>query len=114
MKSASDLNVPIHGIGLLYQQGYFRQVLAEDGVLVVGNLEELFLRAGAEYPHEVWLATAKDADHEAIVYAVRGFSIEAPQQREDESRQVHRVSPGAGNGAGHRCRQGSGSRTRRG
>jgi starch phosphorylase len=31
MKSASDLNVPIYGVGLLYQQGYFRQVLAEDG-----------------------------------------------------------------------------------
>jgi len=31
MKSASDLNVPVVGIGLLYQQGYFRQVLAEDG-----------------------------------------------------------------------------------
>jgi len=31
MKSASDLNVPIFGIGLLYQQGYFRQVLAGDG-----------------------------------------------------------------------------------
>ncbi len=31
LKSASDLNVPIVGIGLLYQQGYFRQVLAENG-----------------------------------------------------------------------------------
>ena len=31
LKSASDLNVPVIGIGLLYQQGYFRQVLAEDG-----------------------------------------------------------------------------------
>ncbi len=31
LKSASDLNVPIVGIGLLYQQGYFRQVLADDG-----------------------------------------------------------------------------------
>lgn len=31
MKSASDLGVPLHGIGLLYQQGYFRQMLAEDG-----------------------------------------------------------------------------------
>lgn len=31
LKSASDLNVPIIGIGLLYQQGYFRQVLGEDG-----------------------------------------------------------------------------------
>jgi len=31
MKSASDLNVPVVGIGLLYQQGYFRQVAADDG-----------------------------------------------------------------------------------
>jgi glycogen phosphorylase len=31
LKSASDLNVPIVGIGLLYQQGYFRQVVAENG-----------------------------------------------------------------------------------
>ena len=31
LKSASDLNVPLVGIGLLYQQGYFRQVLADDG-----------------------------------------------------------------------------------
>ena len=30
-KSASDLNVPLVGIGLLYQQGYFRQVLADNG-----------------------------------------------------------------------------------
>ena len=31
LKSASDLNVPLVGIGLLYQQGYFRQVLADNG-----------------------------------------------------------------------------------
>ncbi len=31
LKTASDLGVPIVGIGLLYQQGYFRQVLAENG-----------------------------------------------------------------------------------
>ena len=31
LKTASDLGVPIVGVGLLYQQGYFRQVLAEDG-----------------------------------------------------------------------------------
>jgi starch phosphorylase len=30
LKSASDLGVPLVGIGLLYQQGYFRQVLADD------------------------------------------------------------------------------------
>ena len=32
LKSASDLGVPLTGIGLLYQQGYFRQVLAADGM----------------------------------------------------------------------------------
>ncbi len=30
-KSASDLGVPVVGVGLLYQQGYFRQVLDKDG-----------------------------------------------------------------------------------
>lgn len=31
LKSASDLGVPVVGVGLLYQQGYFRQVLDQDG-----------------------------------------------------------------------------------
>ncbi|MBM4061309.1 MAG: glycosyltransferase family 1 protein [Planctomycetes bacterium] len=31
LKSASDLDVPLVGVGLLYQQGYFRQVIAGDG-----------------------------------------------------------------------------------
>jgi starch phosphorylase len=31
MKSASDLGVPLVGVGLLYQQGYFRQYLTSDG-----------------------------------------------------------------------------------
>ncbi len=31
LKSASDLGVPVVGIGLLYQQGYFRQVIDRDG-----------------------------------------------------------------------------------
>jgi glycogen phosphorylase len=31
LKAASDLGVPIVGVGLLYQQGYFRQSIAEDG-----------------------------------------------------------------------------------
>ncbi len=31
LKAASDLGVPIVGVGLLYQQGYFRQSLAADG-----------------------------------------------------------------------------------
>jgi glycogen phosphorylase len=31
LKAASDLGVPVIGIGLLYQQGYFRQVIDADG-----------------------------------------------------------------------------------
>jgi len=31
LKAASDLGVPVVGIGLLYQQGYFRQVFDKDG-----------------------------------------------------------------------------------
>ncbi len=31
LKSASDLGVPVIGVGLLYQQGYFRQVIDRDG-----------------------------------------------------------------------------------
>src|SRR5262249_44962437 len=31
LKSASDLGVPVIGIGLLYQQGYFRQMITRDG-----------------------------------------------------------------------------------
>jgi starch phosphorylase len=31
LKAASDLGVPAVGVGLLYQQGYFRQVIGKDG-----------------------------------------------------------------------------------
>ncbi len=31
LKSASDLGVPVVGVGLLYQQGYFRQVIDQEG-----------------------------------------------------------------------------------
>ena len=59
----------------------------ESGAMIVGNLEELFLRAGAEYPHEVWLGTTRKADPESIAYAVRGFSI-LLDQRADQTRLV--------------------------
>ena len=52
----------------------------EDGAMIVGSLEELFLTAGTEYPHEVWLGTGREADPESIAYAVRGFSILLDQQ----------------------------------
>ena len=37
LKAASDLGVPVIGVGLLYQQGYFRQVITADG-----SQEELY------------------------------------------------------------------------
>ena len=52
----------------------------ESGTMIVGNLEEIFLNAGAEYPHEVWLGTERDADPETISYAVRGYSVLLDQQ----------------------------------
>ncbi len=39
LKAASDLGVPLTGIGLLYQQGYFRQILDSEG------------RQGEAYPY---------------------------------------------------------------
>ncbi|MFZ0676061.1 MAG: hypothetical protein WA447_25450 [Candidatus Binatus sp.] len=32
LKAGSDLGVPIVGVGLLYQQGYFRQTIDADGI----------------------------------------------------------------------------------
>ncbi|HUI68992.1 MAG TPA: alpha-glucan family phosphorylase [Spirochaetia bacterium] len=65
LKSASDLGVPVIGIGLLYQQGYFRQILHPDGrqvetfpyndpmslpVTPVQNREGAWLRIPLELP----------------------------------------------------------------
>ncbi|MGB8213291.1 MAG: FtsX-like permease family protein [Anaerolineales bacterium] len=59
----------------------------ENGPIFVGNLDSLFLQAGTEYPHEVWLKTAANADPESIVYAIRGYSITLDQTA-DQSRLV--------------------------
>jgi putative ABC transport system permease protein len=59
----------------------------EAGTMFVGNLESLYLQAGAEYPHEVWLKTNATTDPESIVYAVRGYSITLDSQA-DQTRLV--------------------------
>lgn len=59
----------------------------EDGSMFVANLDSLYMQAGAEYPHEVWLRTAGNADPESIVYAIRGYSIMLDQQA-DQNRLV--------------------------
>jgi putative ABC transport system permease protein len=59
----------------------------EDGSMFVANLDSLYLQAGNEYPHEVWLRTTGNADPENIVYAIRGYSITLDQQA-DQNRLV--------------------------
>ena len=65
LKSASDLGVPVVGVGLLYQQGYFRQVVEDNGLQLEafpyndpGSLpispaqakDESWVRVGVELP----------------------------------------------------------------
>lgn len=57
------------------------------GPIFVGNLDTLFMQAGEEYPHEVWLRTSPDTVPEDVVYAVRGYSI-LLDQRADQARLV--------------------------
>jgi putative ABC transport system permease protein len=59
----------------------------EDGPMFVANLDSLYLEAGAEYPHEVWLRTTANANPEGIVYAIRGYSITLDTQA-DQSRLI--------------------------
>jgi len=73
LKSASDLGVPVVGVGLLYQQGYFRQVIEADGsqravypyndpsqlpVLPLRDSTGEWLRVRVQLPgYAVWLRT---------------------------------------------------------
>jgi len=52
LKTASDLNVPIIGVGLLYQEGYFSQVLDSNGMQL-----EIFPNSD---PHNLPLQPARD------------------------------------------------------
>jgi glycogen phosphorylase len=62
LKAASDLGVPVVGVGLLYQKGCFRQVIGEDGTQQAlfpyndpGQLPITPLR----HPNGEWLASPK-------------------------------------------------------
>ncbi len=58
-----------------------------NGPIFVANLDYLYLSAGAEYPHEVWIRTTPGTDPEQVVYGVRGYSIMLDLQA-DQSRLV--------------------------
>ncbi len=76
------LNTTIVGTFDLFPTWY-----PDTGTLFVGNFDDLIFTAGIEYPHEVWMRTSSDADPEAIVYGIRGYSIMLDQSA-DQSRLV--------------------------
>ncbi len=62
LKTASDLGVPIVGIGLLYQEGYFRQMLDAHGRQI-----ELY---PANLPHTLPISAVRSADGQRLVVPV--------------------------------------------
>jgi starch phosphorylase len=83
LKAASDLGVPLIGVGLLYRSGYFAQSLSADG----WQLEHY----PALDPHGLPLKLVRDADRNAVVITVplpEGRSLYAHVYRA----QVGRVS----------------------
>jgi len=62
LKTASDLGVPIVGIGLLYQEGYFRQMLDAHGRQI-----ELY---PANLPHTLPVSAVRGADGQRLVVPV--------------------------------------------
>src|SRR3990172_4631136 len=80
LKSASDLGVPLVGVGLLYQKGYFRQMLSLDGWQ-----QEL-------YPDNDWynmpvtMETATDGRPLGIAVNVGGEMVKARVWRVDVGR----------------------------
>ncbi|MFE6101652.1 alpha-glucan family phosphorylase [Streptomyces laurentii] len=75
LKAASDLGVPLVGVGLLYRRGYFRQSLSRDGwqqehypVLDPGELPVALLREPDGTPARVTLALPGDRRLHAHVW----------------------------------------------
>jgi starch phosphorylase len=69
LKTASDLGVPVVGVGLLYQQGYFRQVLDADG-----NQRALY---PYNAPDQLPITPVRDADGEwlRVAFAFPGYKV---------------------------------------
>jgi glycogen phosphorylase len=63
LKAASDLGVPLVGVGLFYRSGYFRQILTADG-----RQQESY---PAFNPHELPLELVTGADGKPLLVSVR-------------------------------------------
>jgi starch phosphorylase len=75
LKTASDLGIPLIGVGLLYQHGYFRQQFSREGwqqetypVLDPDGLPITLLREADGSPAVVRLAVPGDADMVARIF----------------------------------------------
>ena len=78
LKTASDLGVPLIGVGLLYQHGYFRQQFSREGwqqetypVLDPDGLPITLLREGDGTPAEVRLSVPGDQDLVARIFVAQ-------------------------------------------
>jgi putative ABC transport system permease protein len=84
--SVSGVSIPLE-LTIVGSFDLFPTWYPDTGSLFVANLDSLYLNAGSEYPHEVWLKMAANADPESIIYAIRGYSITLDSQA-DQSRLV--------------------------
>jgi starch phosphorylase len=69
LKSASDLGVPVVGIGLLYQRGYFRQVIDQNGAqqaLYPYNDPGQLPISPVRTPNGEWLRLQIPLDHHSV------------------------------------------------
>ncbi|PYT01178.1 MAG: alpha-glucan phosphorylase [Acidobacteria bacterium] len=71
LKSASDLNIPLVAVGLLYRYGYFRQTISHDGLQ-----EE---RYADVFESELALEPVLDdfGEHVSVVVHIRGREVQA-------------------------------------
>ena len=79
MKSASDLNMPIAGVGLFYQKGYVKQVLNKDGW------------QGEEYPGNDWAHLSVEA---VLDKDGNNLTVDIPLGRETVKAMIWRVPVG--------------------
>ncbi|MGP3535116.1 alpha-glucan family phosphorylase [Microbacterium sp. RD1] len=110
LKSASDLGVPLIGVGLFYRAGYFRQAIGEDGwqresypVLDPYGLGLAVLREADGTPVEISLAVTGDRTLSARVWIADIGRVplllldsETPSNPEDLRRVTDRLYGGGG------------------
>ena len=122
LKAASDLGVPVIGVGLLYQHGYFRQVIDRDGaqqalypyndpgqlpITPVAAAEWRVAAAGDRLPgYSVWLRAWQVQVGRVKLYLLdTNDAANLPAAPGDHQRTVRRragAAPEAGDGSGDR------------